>query len=278
MDQQEDKPLLLNPAKSGIITTNKDPFRAKKFDVKIHKPLDPPAKQTIVASFYYIPVITKPDAKILAKTKNYSERLCIELFEHINKYFGTRIAFHFVNHCDKFPIAQEVEFENVKKRIIDQADFILNLYETNKIEEKISFFATKFLWDKNEKIAIEVETASNIEYNRLIDEPQKKKVSKANLRQQMLLLKHFGYIDCIDNNKINIEKFANVTAILLNKDEDNIRHYLTTIRFLNNHIKGPADYRKYVEKKKLYKDYDIYTPKNLKFLNQVLAELGLEQV
>jgi hypothetical protein len=256
MEHQELDQLKLNPLKAGIQFNTPTSFRSKKIYIKT-------PKGRHLESFEFTPLLKATDAKRIAKYGNYEENLCIEICKSINFHFCRNIAFHFTNHADMFDLPKEMKYENVKNRVIDKASLVLNLYETSNVKEEMWLFAARFLMDKNSHISKEVESATQIEFNRLVLDSNHKNRIETTLPQQILLLEQFGIVEILNIRLKYDTKISKLLSYLLNKDEGNIRKSLGALR----------DSRKDEKKPVHVKRFGISNSNNLNFLYKVLIEL-----
>jgi hypothetical protein len=272
MKAEKQQKLMVSIAKYGINIQNKDPFRSKI--IKIREPNRKPK-----ISFHYTPLLSKVDAKKLSRIKHYEEIKCLDLFRFINEMYGSMIGSYYAYSNDAFDIPERIEISNLRKRVIDAAEQIINHFETNEVKGSILDFAAKIFDDPDFDIHHQVETAAQIQYNLQVKAAKTILGVPSTLREQMLLLRHFGLLKCIFDLKLSHEKEAQLLATLLNSSADNIVHYISATRYFELYINDPSDYRKKVPaKNKLHRNFNIFTPANFSSLNKVLAALGMEPV
>ena len=96
------------------------------------------------------------------------------------------------------------------------------------------------------------------------DEFQIKDNKATSHSQQMILLQHLGVIDFLSNTKnLSNENIAKILSLILNKDEQNTRSYITYREMEEKNI--PSSCKKYF----------LYTSKNIEFSNAHLRKVGL---
>ena len=270
--ENQTKKLYLNPLKEGATHMNKDPFRSKKIVVRN-------GYRVIIDKFDYTPCITLKDVRLVARKFRYNVVQYKIFCSYVNEIYCCKITGFFNNNLDLFQIPKGMKLINVKKRILNKTATLLNLYETNKIENDLwKFFTDKIYNDANCDIDQQIENAAKMEFNRLKRLYKQKKSDESNLRQQMLLLKHFGFIALLDDHVSTLDKKAFLVAKMLNNNVQNVKHYLTVIESLDFCIKSPADYRQKIKLSKFKAEHNIYTHKNLDFLNKILLKLGFDKV